>query len=139
MDKNLGGRPPKPTKEVANEIALNYYESCKANSQMPFVEELCILLDITRETLSKWQEEIDGFSDTIKKLAILQALMLQKQGMSSGKPTMEIFLLKANHGMTESSELRMKGELGVTHYGWQDSDNSIQPNATPENPAQFQE
>lgn len=103
------GRPTKWTEDTLKKVE-SYYKLCLEDvDKVPKVSELCILLDITRETLNQWQDDVTkplSFSDTIKKIMALQQDRLIQRGLDKkGTPIFEIFLLKVNHGMNETNKV----------------------------------
>ena len=82
-----------------------YYASCKEKKEIPYVEEVAVELDITRDTLYTWIKDHKNLADTIKKIQNLQRIMLLKATLDRNKATGGIFQLKANHGTVEASKL----------------------------------
>lgn len=100
MAKHPGGRPTK-----YNEDKLAIARDYVAKTDMPFIEELAGLLDVTSDTVRNWEERDEEFLLTIKKLEQKQKLALMKGGISKQfNNVMCIFLLKANHGLIEAEK-----------------------------------
>lgn len=122
-------RPTKLTKEVVDKT-LAYYNSKKQARETPFIEELAVYeLDIARMTITDWCHKAEDskylkgvsvnqrallheFSITIKRLADMQAYYLKVRGLKDKGNAMAIFLLKANHGMIETSKFEHSGPGG---------------------------
>lgn len=100
------GRPTKYYPEVVNKIETYFTTVGREQTSLPSVEGLAEYLDISRETLYQWGKKHKAFSDTIKKIALKQKKQLMDDGMYGGKEVnaaMAIFLLKANHGMSDGT------------------------------------
>lgn len=114
---NPVGRPTIYNNEMLI-TAKAYYAEKKAKGEMPYIEELTQKLDITRQSLNQWVKgEVEGideeFIDTIKKIEELQKQLLMSGGLLEKYNTaMSIFLLKANHGMVETSRQEFTGKDG---------------------------
>lgn len=122
----LKGAPTKLTPELLKGT-LEYYNSKKAEKEMPFVEELAIdVLDVDRHTVARWHdlgedkewlakqptekaELFAQFCATIKKLATMQLYQLKVRGISTGHNTVAIFLMKADHNMIETQRTELGG------------------------------
>lgn len=95
----MAGRPTKFKKKYIKE-ANQYID----DSTIPYIEELALLFDVDDTTLLAWADRNEQFLATIKKLRTKQRFKLQKMGMSRKINTaMSIFLLKANHGLKETT------------------------------------
>lgn len=131
------GRPTKLTDEVRQK-AKDYLSEIEKNSDIPYLEQLAYKLDVDMDTMKRWSESDDDFCGTYKKIQIYQRYMLQKGSvLGQYNPASSIFQLKANHGMVETDRHEV-GNLDGTNFKWNDN-NTLQPNASPESPAQFQE
>lgn len=96
--------------EVAQK-AEQYLQKAIEENDIPFVEQLAIILGVTRETLNVWQDQDQSLSDTVKKIKDVQLFMLQKGSLLGDyNPASAIFQMKANHGLMETSrqELAVK-------------------------------
>lgn len=109
------GRPTKFSPAVYNQIE-EYLSMCgRENQSLPTLEGLAGHIGVTTETIRVWGKENKEFSATIKKLVEKQKQQLMDDGMYGGKEVnaaMAIFLLKANHGMSDGSTkgFRVKGD-----------------------------
>ncbi len=118
MDKRPVGPPSKYT-DATLVLATEYLDKYREGStKLPTIEELIDVLDITWETMSQWTKP-DGkyfkpeLSETIKKIKNLQKYRLQHLGLSKDyNASMPIILLKANHGMIETSRQEITGKDG---------------------------
>lgn len=83
--------------------------------QICWLEELCIILYISEDTLWHWSKDTDEagepikpkFSDTIRRAMAWQKMILKNNGIS-GKfnGRMSMFLLSANHETVEKREVK---------------------------------
>lgn len=122
--KNLGGRPCEycKNKDSVEKKVQGFIDRCttseKGKTIMPFLEELCLELDIDEDTMSNWankktpenEAEHPWFFGAYKKLRMVQKLRLQQRTMGRYNPTGAIFLLKANHGYMESEKKILAGD-----------------------------
>ena len=109
-EKKLRGRPPKYYPAITEKVD-KYFEQCgREQTKLPTIEGLADYLDITSETIRDWCGKFPSFSLTIKKLVEKQKVQLMNDGMYGGKEinaAMAIFLLKANHGMKDGSQMQL--------------------------------
>jgi hypothetical protein len=95
------GRPSKYTEEMLAR-AQGYFCECKKSGKTPFVEEIALELDVSDDTIVEWSKANEEFSATMRKLKLLQKLRLKQGALyRQYQPTTAIFLLKANHGLSE--------------------------------------
>lgn len=123
------GRPIKLT-EAKLKAAQRYYKECLDSKETPFVEELAIYyLDVDRGTIDNWVSYANDeahmakqtplnrrlllqFFLTIKKLSTMQLFRLKKDGLGDKRNAVAIFLMKANHGMVETTRHEVTGKDG---------------------------
>lgn len=87
-----------------------YLADCIKTGETPFIEQLCILLDVSDETIRNWAKTHDEFFGTIKKIESLQKLRLLQMSLKKDEFTAgQIFQLKANHGMIETEKRILAG------------------------------
>jgi hypothetical protein len=97
------GRPTKYDEAMLAK-AQSYVQHCQDAKEIPFIEELALLLDIHDDTIVEWSKNNVEFSATVKRLKMLQKLHLKKGALEKRlHPSLAIFLLKANHGLDEKS------------------------------------
>ncbi len=105
ITKHAGGRPTKYIPDIIYPKITAYIESTgREQTELPTVEGLAIALDVRTETLYQWSKKYPKLTDTIKKIAEKQKNQLMNDGMYGGKEinqAMAIFLLKANHGLSD--------------------------------------
>lgn len=107
---HAGGRPPVHTDEdrfVA--VCEQYIKDCiepdeGGKIKLPTRAKLAVMLDMDKDTLSDISKKMPKLYRSLKKLDQLQEETLIQQGVTSGKPTMQIFLLKANHNYIETAK-----------------------------------
>lgn len=98
------GRPTKYSDYILTK-AQGYVSNCQDAKEMPFIEELALQLDVSDDTIVEWSKEHNEFSATVKRLKMLQKLHLKKGALEKRlHPSLSIFLLKANHGMSEDEK-----------------------------------
>lgn len=114
---HAGGRPSL-FREDMTETVLAYFATCKAKNVMPYLEDVAMELGIDIDTLETWEKQEvadipDEFVGAIKKVRLLQRKNLMVGGLSETFNTgMSIFLLKANHGLIETSRQELTGKNG---------------------------
>ena len=102
-----GGRPTKYTPEIIGKINEYLESAVPENMQIPTVEGVALKLGISRDTLYEWAKVHPGFSDTIRKLKMLQKEALVMTGIFGGKEVNQAIiglLLKVNHDMVETTK-----------------------------------
>ena len=103
---HAGGRPTKYNPAMI-QIAEDYIESCNRQAtELPTIEGLALVLGIDTDTIVEWAKSNKEFSVSIKGLKEKQKNQLINDGLYGGKEVnqaMAIFLLKANHGLVETS------------------------------------
>ena len=111
-EKNKVGRPKKySTVEEMEQIIEDYFELCN-KKRMPYtVSGLAIALDMTRETLLRYEEN-NEFSDTIKRAkqrveGYAEMSLFKGGGIASGV----IFSLKNNFGWKDRQEIEHSGSI----------------------------
>ncbi len=108
------GRPTKYDSQILAK-ARKYVKTCQNSNEMPFIEELALKLDVSDDTIVEWMKSHDEFSATVKRLKMLQKLHLKKGALEKRlHPSLAVFLLKANHGMTEDEkEKESEGDRSI--------------------------
>jgi hypothetical protein len=84
--------------------ATEYLEDCKKNNRVPLLIEFAYNLDISRDTLWKYQE-IPSLADPLKKVEEAQEIALISKGLNDNKPVFPIFMLKAKHKWVEQQKV----------------------------------
>ena len=111
MAKNVYKYKP----ELVNEVD-EYLQSCgREQTKLPTVEGFALLLGVNDDTLVEWAKKYPEFAPAMIKLKMSQKLQLMDDGLYGGKEinqAMAIFLLKANHGMVETSRQELVGKDG---------------------------
>lgn len=121
-DRHIGGRPCGfcENKESVLKKAYEYIDKCYNSKpqQMPFIEELALILDVDEDTIGNWAKKKIGETEELehpqffgiyKKLNVMQKLFLQKRTLGRFNPTGAIALLKWHHGMIETSKQILAG------------------------------
>lgn len=114
VQKHPGGRPTKYNPQIVQKVDEYLASVGHEQAELPTIEGLAHYLDVDTDTISTWVEARDEhgnlthpeFSVAIKKVKERQKTQLINDGMYGGKEVnaaMAIFLLKANHGMKDSS------------------------------------
>lgn len=108
---NKGGRPTK-YHDGMPQLVLDYITEKEADVYShPCKEDLASVLEVDSDTIREWVKIHPRFSVTIRALSDLQSKRLQHNGLTQKfHPTMCIFLLKNNHGMTDRHDVTSAGE-----------------------------
>lgn len=120
ITKHPGGRPTLYTEDTINKIEEYLTTTGRKQTALPTIEGLAEYLGITSETIRQWSKEKPEFSLTLKKLIDRQKKQLMDDGLYGGKEVnaaMAIFLLKANHGMSDGSTVNISGEKVIAILG----------------------
>lgn len=97
----MGRKPIFQTPDEFKAVADAYFEDCNLKEQIPTVNGLSLALDMTRETLLRYEDKPD-FSDTVKRVRTrLEAAWEQR--LSGTACTGAIFWLK-NQGWSDKQE-----------------------------------
>jgi len=114
--KNKVGRPMQYTKESLKTKVDEYFNSCyitekdkegietKINIKPLTVLSMCLYLDISRETLSRYMDNED-FSDTLKKAKMKIESYAEDYLFTSKNPAGVIFNLKNNFNWKDKQEI----------------------------------
>ncbi len=95
------GRPTKYTAKTSKRVR-DYITMCLEKEKFPTIEGLAAYLRVGVRTINDWQTKYDDFSPTIEILKDTQRELLINNGLTGEYNTrFAMFLLKANHGMTE--------------------------------------
>lgn len=109
------GRPTKYKPEMIA-LAQGYIDRCgREATELPTIEGLALELGLDDERIGEYASKYPDFHATIKDLKAKQKQQLMNDGMYGGKEvnsTMAIFLLKANHGLIETSRTEVSGVNG---------------------------
>jgi len=109
----------------------SYFKDCEQRGVPPFITELAVWLDTSRETLIEYQERPE-FVDTIKRakqrceLAIEKGIMMNKLNTVAG-----IFNLKNNYGWRDKRETEHSGNIGYVITEGDSEDQSVDTSSEP--------
>lgn len=99
------GRPTKYSAKTPKCLQI-YTTKCLEKGEFPTIEGFSAHLGVGTRTLYDWQAEYPDFSQTMDELRDTQKHLLISKGLTGGYNTrFAMFLLKANHGMTEKDPL----------------------------------
>jgi hypothetical protein len=103
-------RPPLfETAEEFKAVADAYFAECHLKEQTPTVNGLSLALDMTRETLLRYEEK-PGFSDTVKKVRTRLEAAWESR-LAGSNCTGAIFWLK-NQGWSDKTAVEHSGPEG---------------------------
>lgn len=105
---HAGGRPSKYDPSFIEEVDKYLATTGKEQMSLPTIEGLSLWLDVSRETIYQWIKLYPEFSDTVKKIELLQKEQLTNDGIYGGKEvnaTIVKLLLQSNHGMKERADV----------------------------------
>ena len=108
MSMTKMGRPTKYKKEFIKE-AEKYLQECENARKVPFLEEFASRIGVSTDSVKRWTEANKDFCWAIERIKDYQRMALITLGLKS--PAMLIFLLKANHGMIETSKIQHEGSV----------------------------
>ncbi len=99
------GRPTKFTTSTSR-CLRNYTTKCLQEGVFPTIEGFAANLGVGTRTVYDWELEHSDFSQTMDGLRDTQKQLLITNGLTGGYNTrFAMFLLKANHGMSEKDPL----------------------------------
>lgn len=114
-DIKHAGQPTKYNETIVGKLQ-QYVSSCgREATELPTIEGFANYIDVDADTIGNWGDAFPEFFGAIKKLKDKQKNQLINDGLYGGKEVnqaMAIFLLKANHGMVETSRMEVTGENG---------------------------
>lgn len=99
------GRPTRYTSKLPANVTT-YTNKCVTDGVFPTIEALATYLGVGTRTIYDWETEYPDFSQTLDKLRDTQKQLLITNGLTGNYNTrFAMFLLKANHGMSEKDPL----------------------------------
>lgn len=101
------GRPTKYETGFVERVDKYLQTTGLEKRQLPTVEGFAIYLGVSRDSLYEWAKLYPLFSDTLRKIELLQKQQLINDGIYGGKdvnPTIVKLLLQNNHGMKERTD-----------------------------------
>ena len=104
-NKPRRGRPTRFTSKIPANVTT-YIKKCLNNGIFPTIEGLASHLGVGTRTIYDWEAEHPDFPHTIDELRDTQKQLLITNGLTGSYNTrFAMFLLKANHGMSEKDPL----------------------------------
>ncbi len=104
-DEMRRGRPTRYTVKLPASVT-EYTNNCLKNSTFPTIEGLGQYVGISTRTIYDWEKLHVEFLQTIDTLRDTQKQLLITNGLTGGyNSRFAMFLLKANHGMTEKEPI----------------------------------
>jgi hypothetical protein len=101
------GRPTKYNPNFVNELDNYIKTTGKEAMSLPTIEGFALYLDVSRDSLYEWAKLYKDFSDTLRKIEILQKQQLINDGIYGGKEvnaSIVKLILQNNHGMKERTD-----------------------------------
>ena len=96
-------------KEEYTQQVLDYLKTCGgANQRLPKRIDLALMFDCHEDTLANWGKHSKKFFGALTRVDAMQKGQLMDDGFYGGKevnPRMGQFLLSANHGMKDRSDI----------------------------------
>jgi len=108
-------RPTKYNKEIlekANKY-LTDYKNQELGKLIPSAEGLAIYLNVSTKTIYNWGNEHPEFLQTLGEVNTRQKILLLDGGLSGEFNSNITKLALGNHGMSEKTEQKMSGAIGV--------------------------
>ncbi len=106
------------------------------------ITEACHIAQIDRKTYYNWRDSIPDFfhkMDQAQEYPDAVAKMVTVKAMKKGDVDTAKWWLERRLKSEFSLRQEHTGKDGESLFGWQNDNNTLQPNASPESPAQFQE
>lgn len=105
------GRPTSYSEEVLQK-AYDYLDECDREFQIPYIQELALVLGVNQDTLYEWAKaknednnlRYPEFSEALKMIKSCQELKLLRSSMYAFSSTGSLFQLKTNHGYVETEK-----------------------------------
>lgn len=111
-------RPFKYTAKQTQKLIDKFFADADAAGDPYTVTGLCLVLDVERETLLKWQRgshEDDSISDMVKKAKLrIQNQMEKNVLLGKGNTVFTIFSMKANYAWKETSVVEQNTNLEIS-------------------------
>jgi hypothetical protein len=101
------GRPTKYNPDFINRLDEYLATTGKEQMSLPTIEGFAIFLDVSRDSLYEWAKLYPNFSDTLRRIEILQKQQLINDGIYGGKEvnaSIVKLILQNNHGMKERTD-----------------------------------
>ncbi len=102
------GRPTEYKPQYPQQV-IEYLKTCGgSNQKLPKRVDLALMFDCNEETLTEWGKVNSEFSAALTRVDAMQKGQLMDDGFYGGKevnPRMGQFLLSANHGMKDRSDI----------------------------------
>lgn len=102
------GRPTKYDPSFVNEIYRYLDTVGREQTKLPKRIDVALLLNVDEDTLNNWAKIHTDFFGALMRVDGMQKSQLMDDGMYGGKevnPRVATFLLSANHGMKERSDV----------------------------------
>ena len=102
-----GRRQPKTNEDVA-ECLNNYFLQCYETGQIPTVEDMCLALGVTRQSVNRWEHGIQCDAERTEMIQKAKEILaaIDAKLVTEGKilPVTYIFRAKNYHGMRDQQE-----------------------------------
>ncbi len=110
--KHAGGAPSKYKKEYNTiEYLQGFFDQCDEKKELISLCGLAVYIGVCEETLQEWGRKHPEFSVSMGKIKQRSQNMLANGGLSKTYDSrMARFLLSANHGLREGTDVTSGGE-----------------------------
>ena len=102
------GRKCAKTNEEIAEILNNYFLQCYETGQIPTVEDMCLALGVTRQSIYRWEHGISCDAERTEMIQKAKEILaaIDAKLVTEGKilPVTYIFRAKNYHGMRDQQE-----------------------------------
>src|SRR6266496_4329375 len=113
------GRPTEYKPQYPQQV-IEYLKTCGgSNQKLPKRVDLALMFDCNEETLTEWGKVNSEFSAALTRVDAMQKGQLMDDGFYGGKEVntrMGQFLLSANHGMKDRSDITNNGIVVGVNY-----------------------
>ena len=113
-----GRKPGREKVQLENFVRIvnEYIKDCDTKNKPPLLGELCLVLNIDRETLRRYRQK-SAYCGIIKRIDEMSENYWIKRGNEGNKPIFAMFMLKSKHGYIEQQyskvEMAVSGSMAV--------------------------
>lgn len=110
---SVTGRPTKYTDELIKKAKAYITDYAIYEDVIPSIAGLSSMLEISRSTLYKWEEEKQEFSDILRGIKAEQEKILLNKGLSGDFNSAITKLVLGKHGYHDKQDLDVSGDINL--------------------------